>query len=55
MDMIWPLGLIVQGLTSTDDQEIRHCLSTLQKPAAKNVWSAASARFMRRCPSRGSL
>jgi len=28
--MIWPLGLIVQGLTSTDDQEIRHCLATLQ-------------------------
>ena len=22
-DMIWPLGLIVQGLTSTDDQEVR--------------------------------
>ncbi|SPE48877.1 conserved exported hypothetical protein [Verrucomicrobia bacterium] len=30
LDMIWPLGLIVQGLTSTDDQEIRHCLTTLQ-------------------------
>jgi len=30
MDMIWPLGLIVQGLTSTDDAEIRHCLTTLQ-------------------------
>ncbi len=30
MDMIWPLGLIVQGLTSTDDREIRDCLSTLQ-------------------------
>ena len=34
MDMIWPLGLIVQGLTSTDDEEIRHCLSTLQKTHA---------------------
>jgi len=34
MDMIWPLGLIVQGLTSTDDQEIRRCLSTLQKTHA---------------------
>jgi meiotically up-regulated gene 157 (Mug157) protein len=34
MDMIWPLGLIVQGLTSTDDQEIRQCLSTLQKTHA---------------------
>jgi uncharacterized protein len=28
--MIWPLGLIVRGLTSTDDQEIRECLITLQ-------------------------
>jgi meiotically up-regulated gene 157 (Mug157) protein len=30
MNMIWPLGLIVQGLTSTDDREIRQCLITLQ-------------------------
>ncbi|HPC59294.1 MAG TPA: glycoside hydrolase family 125 protein [Verrucomicrobiota bacterium] len=34
MDMIWPLGLIVQGLTSTDDREIRRCLVTLQKTHA---------------------
>jgi len=34
MDMIWPLGLIVQGLTSTSDEEIRHCLVTLQKTHA---------------------
>lgn len=34
MDMIWPLGLIVQGLTSTDDNEIRQCLLTLQKTHA---------------------
>ncbi len=34
MGMIWPLGLIVQGLTSTDDQEIRQCLITLQKTHA---------------------
>jgi meiotically up-regulated gene 157 (Mug157) protein len=34
MDMIWPLGLIVQGLTSTNDQEIRECLITLQKTHA---------------------
>lgn len=34
MDMIWPLGLIVQGLTSTDNQEIRQCLTTLQKTHA---------------------
>jgi uncharacterized protein len=34
MDMIWPLGLIVQGLTSTDDAEIRQCLTTLQQTHA---------------------
>lgn len=34
LDMIWPLGLIVQGLTSTDDHEIRQCLTTLQKTHA---------------------
>ena len=34
MNMIWPLGLIVQGLTSIDDAEIRLCLTTLQKTHA---------------------
>ena len=34
MDMIWPLGLIVQGLTSLDPAEIRHCLHTLQRTHA---------------------
>ena len=34
MDMIWPLGLIVQGLTSTSDEEIRHCLDTLRRTHA---------------------
>jgi uncharacterized protein len=34
MGMIWPLGLIVQGLTSTNDTEIRECLITLQKTHA---------------------
>ena len=34
MDMIWPLGLIVQGLTATNDAEIRQCLTTLQKTHA---------------------
>ncbi len=34
MDMIWPLGLIVQALTSADDREIRTCLITLQKTHA---------------------
>jgi len=33
-DMIWPLALIMQGLTSTDDQEVRQCLVTLQKTHA---------------------
>jgi meiotically up-regulated gene 157 (Mug157) protein len=34
MNMIWPLGLIVQGLTSTNDQEIGHCLDTLRRTHA---------------------
>jgi len=34
MDMIWPLGLIVQGLTATTDGEIKACLSALQKTHA---------------------
>ena len=33
-DMISVLGLIMQGLTSTDDQEVRQCLLTLQKTHA---------------------
>ena len=28
--MIWPLGIIVRGLTSTDDAEIRRCIQTLK-------------------------
>jgi hypothetical protein len=32
--MVWPLGLIMQALTSTDDQEVRQCLQTLQKTHA---------------------
>ena len=34
MGMIWPLGLIVEALTSTDNAEIRQCLVTLQKTHA---------------------
>jgi meiotically up-regulated gene 157 (Mug157) protein len=30
VNMIWPLGVIIQGLTSTEDREIRECLVTLQ-------------------------
>jgi meiotically up-regulated gene 157 (Mug157) protein len=34
MGMIWPLGLIVQGMTSTDEGEIRYCLDTLRRTHA---------------------
>jgi uncharacterized protein len=34
MDMIWPLGLIVQGMTATNDAEIKQCLAALQKTHA---------------------
>jgi hypothetical protein len=34
VDMIWPLGIITRGLTSTNDQEIRACLETLRKTHA---------------------
>jgi meiotically up-regulated gene 157 (Mug157) protein len=32
--MIWPLGLVVQALTSRDAAEIARCLATLQKTHA---------------------
>lgn len=31
VDMIWPLSIIIRGLTSGNDAEIKHCLSMLQK------------------------
>ncbi len=31
VDMIWPLSIIIRGLTSTDLVEIKHCLTMLQK------------------------
>ncbi|HEX7905040.1 MAG TPA: glycoside hydrolase family 125 protein [Chitinophagaceae bacterium] len=31
VDMIWPLSIIIRGLTSKDKNEIRQCLSTLQR------------------------
>jgi meiotically up-regulated gene 157 (Mug157) protein len=34
VDMIWPLGIITRGLTSTNDQEIRGCLETLRRTHA---------------------
>ncbi len=33
-DMIWPLGLITEGLTATEDREISQCLDTLQRTHA---------------------
>ncbi|MEZ0486320.1 glycoside hydrolase family 125 protein [Fibrella aquatica] len=30
IDMIWPLSIIIRGMTSTNDAEIRQCLQTLQ-------------------------
>lgn len=34
VDMIWPLGVIIQALTATKDAEIKQCLVTLQKTHA---------------------
>lgn len=34
VDMIWPLGVVIEGLTATTDSEIRQCLTTLQKTHA---------------------
>jgi len=34
VDMIWPLGVIMEGLTASDDKEIKACLMTLQKTHA---------------------
>ena len=34
LDMIWPLGVIIRGVTSSDDAEIRQCIETLRKTHA---------------------
>ncbi|HYG23897.1 MAG TPA: glycoside hydrolase family 125 protein [Verrucomicrobiae bacterium] len=34
VDMIWPLGVVMEGLTSTNENEIRECLVTLQRTHA---------------------
>lgn len=34
LNMIWPLSIIMRGLTSTDDQEIAGCLKTLMRTHA---------------------
>lgn len=31
INMIWPIGIIIRGLTSTNDGEIRNCVQLLQK------------------------
>lgn len=34
LDYIWPMSIIMRGLTSTDDKEIKQCLDMLQKTHA---------------------
>lgn len=34
MDMIWPMAITMQGLTSTDGEEIRECIKTLKNTHA---------------------
>jgi uncharacterized protein len=34
IDMIWPLSIIIRGLTSTDDAEIKKCIGILQRSNA---------------------
>ena len=34
VDMIWPLGVIIEGLTASGDEEIKRCLDILQKTHA---------------------
>ncbi|MBX3256563.1 MAG: glycoside hydrolase family 125 protein [Chitinophagaceae bacterium] len=31
VDMIWPIGIIIRGITSMDNREIKHCIDILQK------------------------
>lgn len=33
-DMIWPLGIIIRGLTSTNDKEIKYCIDLLKSSNA---------------------
>ena len=54
LDMIWPLGLIIQAITSDDEREIRDCLATLKATHAGTGFMHESfdkddpARFTRR-------
>jgi meiotically up-regulated gene 157 (Mug157) protein len=54
MDMIWPLSIIMRGLTSTDDKEIKYCIDILQHTHAETGFMHESfhkddpARFSRK-------
>ncbi len=39
LDMVWPISIVMRGLTSSDDKEIKYCLKMLQE-------SNASTGFM---------
>jgi meiotically up-regulated gene 157 (Mug157) protein len=34
LNMIWPISIIIRGLTSQDDEEIRHCIQMLKSTHA---------------------
>ena len=35
LDMVWPMSIVMKGLTSDNDQEIKWCLDTLQRTHGK--------------------
>ncbi len=35
LDMVWPMSIVMKGLTSTNDKEIKWCLDTLQRTHGK--------------------
>ena len=40
LDMIWPLSIIMRGLTSNDDKEIKYCLDSLAKKPCRHRFYA---------------
>jgi meiotically up-regulated gene 157 (Mug157) protein len=50
MDMIWPISIIISGLTSVEDREIKSCLEMLQKSHANTGFMHES--FHKDDPSR---
>lgn len=54
LDMIWPIGIIMRGLTATSDAEIRACVQALQQTHAQTGFMHESfhkndpARFTRK-------